>query len=151
MGLFRRARPERTAVPEPSVPTDDPTPAEEITASGLGSAERTRIDQALARLSADGVDVDDLDSLGAAFDAALDRGDVDAVPDLAAGVGEYLDRHADLRWAIITDAFGRDLGLEGLRRDLHVVPESLLTARWLRRERGWLPQAVSHLADTSRR
>ncbi|MGA8047431.1 MAG: hypothetical protein WCA30_14315 [Dermatophilaceae bacterium] len=151
MGLFRRARPDSDPAPEPSVATDDTTPVEEITASRLGPADQARIEEALARLSAAGVDVDDLDSLGSAFDTALDRGDVNAVPDLAVGVGEYLNRHADLRWAIITDAFGRDLGLEGLRRGLHVVPESLLTARWLRRESGWLPRAVSHLADTSRR
>lgn len=150
MGLFRRTRPETADTAEPSVATDD-TSAEEITARRLGSADRARIDAALARLAGARVDVDDLDSLGAAFDAALDRGDVDVLPDLAVGVGEYLNRHADLRWAIITDAFGRDLGLEGLRRDLHVVPESLLTARWLRREKGWLPRAVAHLADTSRR
>ena len=151
MGLFRRSRPQPTPPPEELETTADETPAEEITANGLGPAERARIDDALARLAAAGVDVDDVDALGAAFDAALDRGDADALPDLAVGVGEHLSRHADLRWAIITDSFGRDLGLEGLRRGLHVVPESLLTARWMRREKGWLPRAVAHLADTSRR
>ncbi|KAB7744537.1 DUF3806 domain-containing protein [Nostocoides sp. F2B08] len=151
MGLFRRPRPEPPTAPERSETTGDETPAEEITASGIGPAEQARIDDALARLAAAGVDVDDVDSLGAAFDAALDRGDAGALPDLAVGVGEHLSRHADLRWAIVTDSFGRDLGLEGLRRGLHVVPESLLSARWMRREKGWLPRAVAHLADTSRR
>jgi hypothetical protein len=151
MGLFRRKRTEPT-LPEPSLsePADD-TPAESITASPLGPNERARIETALARLAADGVDVDDLDSLGAAFDAALDRGAFDQVPVLAVGVGEYLSRHAELRWAVVRDAFGSDLGLEGVRRRLHVVPESLLTARWMRHEQGWLPKAVAHLADTSRR
>ena len=50
-----------------------------------------------------------------------------------------------------TDSFGRDLGLEGRRRNLHVIPESLLTARWMRQERGWLAGAVAHLADINTR
>ena len=151
MGLFRRGRPEPTPLPEESEAIAEENQPEEITARRLGPAEQARIDEALTRLSDAGVDVDDVDSLGAAFDAALDRGDVQALPDLAVGVGEHLSRHADFRWAIVSDAFGRDLGLEGVRRGLHVVPESLLTARWMRRETGWLPRAVGHLADTSRR
>lgn len=151
MGLFRRSRPEPTPLPEEPGAAADELQPEEIIAGRLGAADRARIDEALARLSAAGVDVDDIDSLGAAFDAALDRGDAQALPDLAVGVGEHLSRHADFRWAIVTDAFGSDLGLEGVRRGLHVVPESLLTARWMRRETGWLPRAVGHLADTSRR
>ena len=73
------------------------------------------------------------------------------LPLLAVGVGEHLHRHAELRWAVVTDSFGRDLGLEGRRRDLHVVPDSLLSARWMRREKGWLEGAVRHLIDTSAR
>jgi hypothetical protein len=150
VGLFRRDREDPTPDPEPVGPADD-APLEAITASRLGPADTARIEAALARLTSDGVDVDDLDALGAAFDAALDREESDLLPVIAIGVGEHLSRHADLRWAVITDSFGRDLGLEGLRRDLHVIPESLLTARWMRREKGWLPGAVGHLLDISRR
>lgn len=150
MGLFRRDR--SASTPPPDAPDEPVEEAPEtITATGLRAADQERISDGLARLEADGVDVDDLESLGAAFDAALDAGDADVLPVLAIGIGEYLHRHAELRWALVTDSFGQDLGLEGLRRGLHVVPDSLLSARWMRREKGWLPQTLAHLADTSRR
>ena len=151
MGLFRR---DKSAPSPPPDPLDEPVEEapEAITASGLRAADQERISDALARLEAESVDVDDLESLGAAFDAALDVGDADMLPVLAIGIGEYLHRHAELRWALVTDSFGQDLGLEGLRRrNLHVVPDSLLSARWMRREKGWLPRTLAHLADTSRR
>ena len=96
-------------------------------------------------------DSEDLGSLSEAFDAAVDGDNADDLPLLAIGVGEYLHRHASLRWAMVSDAFGTDLGLEGRRRDLHIVPQSLLSARWMRREKGWLDGAVRHLASTSTR
>jgi len=156
MRLFRRDKPEHDAdaADAPSGEVDDRTanePVEAISAARLGTAERARIESGLADLAAAGIDVDDLGSLSAAFDAAVDREDSSMLPVLAVGVGEHLHRHAELRWAVVTDAFGRDLGLEGRRRDLHIVPDSLLTARWMRRERGWLEGAVRHLADTSMR
>jgi hypothetical protein len=126
-------------------------PVEEISAGPLGPAERERIDAGLVRLREAGIDVDDLGALSAAFDSAVDREDVTMLEVLAVGVGEHLHRHALLRWAIVTDAFGRDLGLEGRGRDLHVVPDSLLSARWMRREKGWLEGVVRHLADLSER
>lgn len=154
MGLFRRSgrRDEDAgdgvaAAPDESVGE----PVEAISAAPLGDAERSRIVAALAELASTGVDVDDLASLAAAFDAAVDRGDASVLPLLAVGVGEHLHRHAELHWAVITDSFGRDLGLQGSRRDLHVVPDSLLSARWMRREKGWLERAVGHLIDTSAR
>lgn len=156
MGLFRRDRPagpESAAdTPLPEVEDSAPdAPVEGITATRLSEAERSRIETALAALTGAGVDVDDLTSLSAAFDDAVHRDDSAMLPLLAVGVGEHLHRHAELRWAVVTDSFGRDLGLEGRRRDLHVVPDSLLSARWMRREKGWLEGAVRHLIDTSAR
>jgi hypothetical protein len=155
MGLFRRDKadapdPAPVRPPGDSAPDVD-EPVDAVTAAPLGPAERERIDAALAALTQSGVDVDDLASLSAAFDAAIDRDDPSTLPILAVGVGEHLHRHAQFGWAVVTDSFGRDLGLQGSRRALHVVPDSLLTARWMRRERGWLERAVRHLADTSAR
>lgn len=153
MRLFRRSNKD----PEPSAEQWETTeeeldePAESITATPLDAASRERVAAGLTTLSEIGVDVDDLTSLSEAFDAALDRGDSDLLTTLAIGVGEHLARHGAMRWAIVTDSFGRDLGLEGRRRNLHVIPESLLTARWMRQERGWLAGAVAHLADINTR
>lgn len=155
MRLFRRDR----STPDPAnggePPTEEATsadePVEAVTATPIGPAEQERIAAALAELARTGVDVDDLASLSAAYDAALDREDSSVLPILAVGVGEHLHRHARFRWAVVSDSFGRDLGVQGSRRALHVIPDSLLTARWMRRERGWLERTVRHLADTSAR
>lgn len=152
MRLFRR---ENSAPDDraegPPVDEADIEPAESISARPLGDPERARIAEGLAFLAEAGVDVDDLASLSTAFDAAVEREDDTMLRPLAVGVGEHLHRHAPMRWAVITDAFGSDLGVEGRRRDLHVVPDSLLSARWMRREKGWLPGVVGHLADVSNR
>lgn len=153
MRLFRRSAPDATPGEDQWDAADEASdePAESITAAPVDAATQDRIEQALTSLSEQGIDVDDLSSLSDAFDAALERSDSDALPLLAIGVGEHLARHGAMRWAIVTDAFGQDLGLEGRRRRMHVIPESLLMARWMRRERGWLVGAVGHLANLNTR
>jgi hypothetical protein len=156
MRLFRRGRAEDAGdepVEEvgPAADADQPDAVEGISARRPGEAERARIENGLAELASAGIDIDDISALSDAFDAAVVRGDLDQLPMLAVGVGEHLHRHAPMRWAMITDAFGQDLGLEGTRRDIHVIPDSLLMARWMRRETNWLEGAVRHIADTSAR
>lgn len=152
MRLFRRQSNEPDDRAEgPPVDEPDLEPAETISAGPLGDPERARIAEGLAFLAAAGVDVDDLTALSNAFDDAVERQDDTMLRPLAVGVGEHLQRHAPMRWAVITDAFGSDLGVEGRRRDLHVVPDSLLSARWMRREKGWLPGVVGHLVNMSGR
>lgn len=122
----------------------------------LGDAERARIAQALEELAAAGVDVDDLDSLGAALDreyAAWSAAPEDHRPDHAAvveryaiGIGEHLDRHTDLDWQVVTDVFGTDLSVtEGFKGSFVVVPHNLVAGRWMRGETGWLPAVVGHI------
>ena len=118
--------------------------------------ERARIAAALAELEAAGVDVDDLDSLGAALDVASaawasapeqDREPHDRIIErFAISIGEHLHRHTDLDWQVVTDAFGTDLAVaDGMRGDFVVVPLNLVAVRWLRREQGWVPGVVGHL------
>jgi hypothetical protein len=120
----------------------------------LGDPERGRIAAALARAEADGVDVDDLASIGAHYDAAYDRwseqGGSGEGPDVivetyAVAIGEHLARHSARAWAIVTDVFGTDLGLVASRADTVVVPHNLVGARWMRGETGWIPGVVAHL------
>ena len=122
----------------------------------LGEAERARIDEALAALAADGVDVDDLGSISAGLDAAYrtwQAAPEDARPDHAAiveryaiGIGEHLDRNTDLDWQVVTDVFGTDLSLtEGFKGSFVVVPHNLVAGRWMRGETAWVPGVVGHI------
>lgn len=117
--------------------------------------EQQRIAAGLAALAAEGVEVDDLASLGAAYDAALAawhatpkrrrEDDADVTERFAIGIGEHLARHTDLTWSLVRDAFGTDLAVAGGRDDFVVVPANLVTSRWLNGETGWLPGVVGHL------
>ena len=123
---------------------------------GVPEDQKARIAEALRELEADGVDVDDLTSLGAGLDAAFvaweatpesGREPHDRIVErFALGIGEHLHRHTDLRWQVVTDAFGTDLAVaDGFRGNFVVVPMNLVAVRWLRREQGWVPGVVGHL------
>ena len=118
--------------------------------------EQARIATALVELEAVGVDVDDLASIGAGLDAAFVAWESSPEPErephdriverFALGIGEHLHRHTDLRWQLVTDAFGTDLAVaDGMRGGFVVVPMNLVAVRWLRREQGWVPGVVGHL------
>lgn len=116
----------------------------------LGESEQAHIDRALEAVAAEGVDVDDLASIGAGLDRALadwlvDRsGDHDAVVQrYAVAIGEHLHRHTDLAWEVVTDVFGTDLAVAA--GDFVVVPANLVAVRWMRREQGWVPSVVGHI------
>src|SRR6476646_252624 len=160
MGLFSRkgkddsAEPsDATAVAELEAAEGDDTLTSDFTgrpvANPLGDGERGRIATALEHAAAEGVDVDDLSSIGSHYDAAYRRWS-DEGPDVsvetdAGAIGEYLARHSARDWAVVTDVFGTDLGLVAARADTVVVPHNLVGARWMRGETGWVPGVVSHL------
>ncbi|MBC9822659.1 DUF3806 domain-containing protein [Terrabacter sp. MAHUQ-38] len=162
MGLFSKKNKDDAAPPsEPASvdPVDDggdtlgPDHTGRPVANPLGDAERDRIATALAHAADEGVDVDDLDSIGAHYDEALrqwsaggngDGPDV-IVDTFAVAIGEHLARHSAREWAVVTDVFGTDLGLVAARADTVVVPHNLVGARWMRGETGWIPGVVEHL------
>ena len=120
----------------------------------LGPEEHDRLARALEQAAAEGVDVDDLESIGAHYDDAHRRwsagGGAGRGPDVivetyAVAIGEHLARHSAREWAVVTDVFGTDLGLVAARADTVVVPHNLVGARWMRGETGWIPGVVSHL------
>ena len=136
--------------------TRDPGAARRPLVVPLGDGERGRIAAALESLTAEGVDVDDLDSLSAGLDrayAAWSGAPEGARPDHAAiveryavGIGEHIDRHTDLDWQVVTDVFGTDLSLtEGFKGSFVVVPHNLVAGRWMRGETGWIPAVVGHI------
>ncbi|WP_122261968.1 hypothetical protein [Ornithinimicrobium cerasi] len=115
-----------------------------------GDEERARIAAGLSALDQEGVDVDDLASIGAGFDRALTAwmsersSDHEAIVErYAVAVGEHLSRRTDLAWEVVTDVFGTDLGVAA--GDFVVVPSNLVAVRWMRRETGWIPSVVGHL------
>lgn len=164
MAWFGRGRDDSAAevpeAPERTLPdagdTLDPGASLRPLVDPLGDGERSRITAALESLTADGVDVDDLDSLSAGLDreyAAWSAAPEDARPDHAAiveryavGIGEHIDRHTDLDWQVVTDVFGTDLSLtEGFKGSFVVVPHNLVAGRWMRGETGWIPAVVGHI------
>jgi hypothetical protein len=164
MGWFSRKGNDAS---EPAPPATEPTAAVDGSdenfvgrpvSNPLTDAERARIESALEELSARGIDVDDLQSISAGYDTACvesARGQ-DSEPKASCevfgiAIGEYLARHSTLRWAIVTDTFGTDLGLAAARSETVVVPHNLVSARWMRREKGWIPGVVGHLAQINQR
>lgn len=165
MAWFGRRRDEDDAAPEPPVEQRtlpdagdslDPNASLRPLVDPLGDEERGRISAALDGLAADGVDVDDLASIGAGLDrayAAWAAAAEGARPDHAAiveryaiGIGEYLNRNTDLDWQVVTDVFGTDLSLtEGFKGSFVVVPHNLVAGRWMRGETGWVPAVVGHI------
>ena len=164
MAWFGRRR-DDNALPEPQVEERtlpdagdslDPNASLRPLVDPLGEVERGRISAALEGLAADGVDVDDLASIGAGLDRAYaawssapedDRPDHAAIVErYAVGIGEYLDRNTDLDWQVVTDVFGKDLSLtEGYKGSFVVVPHNLVAGRWMRGETGWIPAVVGHI------
>ncbi len=164
MGLFdrikssaRRRHEGQTAEPRVrALPDTGDTPAAQLPlkpeSRPLSDEERSSIEALLAVLEAEGVDVDDLDSVGAGFDRALAHwvssggSDHDAIVErYAIAVGEHLHRHTDLAWEVATDVFGTDLAV--VAGDFVVVPSNLVAVRWMRRETGWIPAVVRHLVE----
>ncbi len=170
MGLFDRVRRAASDLSERSKnPTETrvrtlPDPGESTTedlpltpeSRTLGAEEREGIDAGLTALADEGVDVDDLVSIGAGLDRALARWladraeDHDAIVDrYAIAVGEHLHRHTDLAWEVVTDVFGTDLAVAA--GDFVVVPSNLVAVRWMRRETGWVPGVVGHIVEVRNR
>ena len=166
MGLFSKRKDD---TPEAAEATPSRYPAADeslIDDAGMGplrprdrrlrDEEEARVAKGLAALQAESIDVDDLDALGAAFDAELTawrdvsrrkRPDHDGIVEMfAIGVGEHLTRTTDLRWRVVTDVFGTDLAVTDQKEgDFVVVPQNLVAARWMRGETGWLPGVVRHI------
>jgi len=148
-------------------PADEPAPAAEpeglLGDDGLqpvvvriGQDEQARIEAAVTAVQAEGVDVDDVESIGAGLDRAYlawrsspEQGRADhaaVVERYALAIGEHLQRHTDLDWQVVTDVFGADLALtEGFKGSCVVVPHNLGAGRWMRGETGWVPAVVGHL------
>jgi hypothetical protein len=165
MGLFSRKSKDVAAEAEADASADGPDVpdggdvlagdfAARPVANPLSEDDRRRISEGVDRAVAAGADIDDIESIGAHYDAAYRAFEADpagaAGPDVivdtyAMAIGEHLTRHSAREWAVVTDVFGTDLGLVAARADTVIVPHNLVGARWMRGETGWVPGVVSHL------
>lgn len=137
-----------------SVPDDDALPGRPRWRA-LPDEERAALDTDLAVLRAAGVDVTDLPVLGAALDAAMDawyavkerdrEGYAAVTHRWGVALGAYLESATDLRWGMVTDVYGTDLGLMGSEDDMVIVPQNLASARWLNHQTGWVPGVLGHI------
>lgn len=121
----------------------------EITVQPLDRKAQRALAGWLGDAQAAGVDVDDVESIGAAYDSyvhevlltpAAER--VDPTPTLtmiAMAMGEYLQRNSSLQWRVAGDSQGADLALASAD-DLGVLyPIDPVAQAWSQRQRGWLP------------
>ena len=154
---------------DPAVPDDDPDAVsgtgddesldgiyavEEVGTRRLTADEEASLEAVRTGYAAHGIDPADLDSIAAAYDAALEHhGDEDSstvVELLGTAVGDHLVVVGGYRWVVSTDPFGTDLAVEPPRRGMPVVTRMLVATRWMGRERGWIPGVVGHLARVGR-
>ncbi len=139
----------------PAAEDDDPVQAvDTITSRRPTPEEEARLDAARERYAERGIDPADLASIAAAYETALaevgDEDPSDCVAVLSTAIGDHLTGHG-YRWVVSTDPFGTDLAVEPPRRPVPVVVGTLVAARWMARDSGWVEPVVSHLARAGRR
>lgn len=127
----------------------------EITVRPLDRTAQRALTGWLGDAQAAGIDVDDLDSIGTAYDDYVHEvllTPADQRPDptptltmIAMAMGEYLQRNSTLQWRVAGDAQGTDLALTSAD-DLGVLyPIDPVAQAWSQRQRGWLPVFVREL------
>lgn len=162
MGWFSRGdRHTPTAADDPELAADgamadDPLPGRPRWRA-LSPQQQVELETELAALRAAGVDVTDVSALGGALDAAMDlwyavkerdrEGYAVVTHRWGVGLGAYLESATDLRWGMVTDVYGTDLGLMGAEDNMVIVPQNLVSARWLNHQTGWVPGVLGHIVQ----
>lgn len=156
MGLFSRRGPDPEPPDEPAVPDDDDRRPLHPVARELRPQDAALLERCRAELAAEGLDLDSLEAIGAAYDAAVSthrsgrwRRDEHTpyVERFGVALGEWLTRHTDLRWTTVSDVFGTDLGLMAPDDDFALVPSNIVSGRWMNGQTGWVPGVLRHLAS----
>ncbi|GLZ41766.1 DUF3806 domain-containing protein [Actinokineospora sp. NBRC 105648] len=104
-----------------------------------------------------GVDVADVEQLGALYDSQLGEWGVggehfglDPNPTInliGIGLGEHLVRRCGLRWVVATDEQGAEIAVHGAPGDVLIYPTNVVAKRWVARERGFLPGFADQIAQ----
>ena len=131
---------------------EDTAPQQDITE--LSEAEEQWIAERLAFARQDGVDHLDVDAVSAFSDRQLaafrneelspEEGGVMA--DVTAVLlGEHLGAKLGLKWVIVQDAQGTDLGMRDTLSSAVIFPQSTVGKQWNEATTGWVPHYVEWL------
>lgn len=121
-------------------------------------AERAWVEGSIALVADSGVDLDDADALGRAFDAeaarwfataAAERGDPNVLVNaFGLAVGEHLRRTCDLRWVVATDDDGTEIALHREPFDVRVHPTAMVARRWFDGTEGEVQALVAAVKES---
>ena len=127
----------------------------DVTIAAVRTDERRILESWLADAAQQGIDVDDVSSISAAYDAFVERmvalkpserGDpTEFCTMIGFALGENLQRRTDLEWRVVSDSTGTDLALTTPAEDAVLFPVDPVAAAWEVAEVGWMPQWVENL------
>jgi hypothetical protein len=124
----------------------------------LGADEQVWVQGNLALVADSGVDLDDADALGRAFDAEArrwfgtpeaERGDPNALVNaFGLALGEHLRRACGLRWVVATDEQGSEIALHRDPHDVRLYPTAMVARRWYDGTEGELQALVAAVRES---
>lgn len=119
-----------------------------ITIEPVGDTERAVLDQWLDDAARWNIDVTDVRTIDAAYEAYVDqvlaqdeKDREDPTPFVAMlgfAVGQWLTHESVLQWRVITDSEGRDLGLSLPDESSIMFPSDFVADAWNEMRRDWL-------------
>ena len=102
-----------------------------------------------------GIDIDDADSIQAAYEAYFDRvlqtppadraDPTNTLTMIGIALGEHLVRTTPLEWRVAADSQGTDLAVYNPADGEVFFPVDPVASRWAQRDRGWLADLVGQL------
>jgi hypothetical protein len=151
MGLLDRFRSTPDETREPAAGEEAIAPVDEVTTRRPSAEDEERLAAARSHYDELGIQPQDLSSIAAAYEAALDAAETssEASATLVEVVGTAIGDHLvgrGYRWVVSTDPFGSDLAVEPARRGMPVVVHTVVAVRWMARERGWVEKVTERFA-----
>ena len=124
----------------------------------VNDAERDWVEGNVALVADSGVDLDDADALGRAFDAeaarwfatpVAERADPNALVNaFGLAVGEHLRRTCHLSWVVASDEEGAEIALHRQPHDVLVHPTAMVARRWYHGTEGEVQALVTAVKES---
>ncbi len=119
---------------------------------------RAWVANTLALVADSGIDLNDPEALGRAFDAEAarwfatpegERADPNALVNaFGLAVGEHLRRSCDLRWVVATGEEGAEIALHREPHDVRLFPAAMLARRWFDGTQGEVQALVAAVKES---